>query len=72
MTNQSDDAHRVGEKFCEWVDDPLSPDEILESITLYWLTDTFPQISWLWLRFGLLQMVKVGRKNGSLEVGAIR
>ncbi|KAJ5334940.1 hypothetical protein N7452_007343 [Penicillium brevicompactum] len=33
----------VGEKFCEWVDDPLSPDDILESITLYWLTDTFPR-----------------------------
>ncbi|CAG8300740.1 unnamed protein product [Penicillium salamii] len=33
----------VGEKFCEWVDDPLSPDDILESITLYWFTDTFPR-----------------------------
>ncbi|KAJ5197960.1 uncharacterized protein N7498_007077 [Penicillium cinerascens] len=33
----------VGEKFLEWVDDPLSPDHILESITLYWLTDTFPR-----------------------------
>ncbi|KAK5790409.1 hypothetical protein VI817_007696 [Penicillium citrinum] len=30
----------VGEKFLQWVDDPLSPNEILESITLYWLTDT--------------------------------
>ena len=34
---------RVGEKFLEWVDDPLPPDHILESITLYWLTDTFPR-----------------------------
>ncbi|KAJ5930261.1 Epoxide hydrolase [Penicillium verhagenii] len=33
----------VGEKFLEWVDDPLSPEHILESITLYWLTDTFPR-----------------------------
>lgn len=31
---------RVGEKFLEWVDDPLTPEHILESITLYWLTDT--------------------------------
>ncbi|KAJ5768455.1 hypothetical protein N7533_001038 [Penicillium manginii] len=30
----------VGEKFLEWVDDPLTPEHILESITLYWLTDT--------------------------------
>ena len=34
---------RVGEKFLEWVDDPLPPDHILESITLYWLTETFPR-----------------------------
>lgn len=34
---------RIGEKFLEWVDDPLPPDHILESITLYWLTDTFPR-----------------------------
>ncbi|KAJ5614431.1 hypothetical protein N7528_008085 [Penicillium herquei] len=33
----------VGEKFLEWVDDPLSPEHILESITLYWLTETFPR-----------------------------
>lgn len=30
----------VGEKFLQWVDDPLPPDHLLESITLYWLTDT--------------------------------
>ncbi|KAJ5639380.1 uncharacterized protein N7484_007242 [Penicillium longicatenatum] len=33
----------IGEKFLEWVDDPVSPEHILESITLYWLTDTFPR-----------------------------
>ncbi|KAJ6157774.1 Isopenicillin N synthase [Penicillium chermesinum] len=33
----------VGEKFLEWVDEPLDPEQILESITLYWLTNTFPR-----------------------------
>ncbi|KAJ5124278.1 uncharacterized protein N7515_008103 [Penicillium bovifimosum] len=33
----------IGEKFLEWVDDPLPADEILESVTLYWLTETFPR-----------------------------
>ncbi|KAJ5115901.1 hypothetical protein N7456_000249 [Penicillium angulare] len=33
----------VGEKLLEWVDDPLTPEHILESITLYWLTETFPR-----------------------------
>ncbi|KAJ6040532.1 hypothetical protein N7499_005337 [Penicillium canescens] len=33
----------VGEKFLEWVDDPLPPYDILESVTLYWLTETFPR-----------------------------
>ena len=34
-------SDRIGEKFLEWVDDPLPPDTILESVTLYWLTETF-------------------------------
>jgi microsomal epoxide hydrolase len=34
---------RIGEKWLEWVDEPLSPEHILESITLYWLTETFPR-----------------------------
>ncbi|KAJ5154491.1 uncharacterized protein N7500_009930 [Penicillium coprophilum] len=33
----------IGEKFLEWVDDPLAADDILESITLYWLTETYPR-----------------------------
>ncbi|KAJ5289069.1 hypothetical protein N7478_002099 [Penicillium angulare] len=33
----------VGEKLLEWVDDPLTSEHILESITLYWLTETFPR-----------------------------
>lgn len=37
------DTCRIGEKFLEWVDDPLAPDDILESVTLYWLTETYPR-----------------------------
>ncbi|EKV19229.1 Epoxide hydrolase [Penicillium digitatum PHI26] len=33
----------IGEKYLEWVDDPLAPEDILESVTLYWLTETFPR-----------------------------
>ncbi|CAP85718.1 Pc20g03890 [Penicillium rubens Wisconsin 54-1255] len=33
----------IGEKFLEWADDPIAPDDILESVTLYWLTETFPR-----------------------------
>ncbi|CAI7629037.1 unnamed protein product [Penicillium viridicatum] len=33
----------IGEKFLEWVHDPLAPEDILESVTLYWLTETFPR-----------------------------
>ncbi|CZT23476.1 related to epoxide hydrolase [Ramularia collo-cygni] len=31
----------IGEKFLEWSDEDPPLDEILESITLYWMTDTF-------------------------------
>ena len=34
---------RIGEKFVEWTGDPLAPEHILESVTLYWLTETFPR-----------------------------
>jgi microsomal epoxide hydrolase len=36
---------RVGEKFLDWVDvrDPLPLETILESISLYWFTETFPR-----------------------------
>ncbi|KAJ5594177.1 uncharacterized protein N7459_000385 [Penicillium hispanicum] len=33
----------IGEKFLEWVDEPLPLDHILESVTLYWLTETLPR-----------------------------
>lgn len=33
---------RIGEKYVDWSDEDLSLDTILESVTLYWLTETFP------------------------------
>jgi len=33
----------IGEKFLDWSDEDPSLDQILESVTLYWLTDTFPR-----------------------------
>ncbi|KAK1076513.1 hypothetical protein LTR33_008880 [Friedmanniomyces endolithicus] len=33
----------IGEKFLEWTDDDPPLETILESVTLYWLTDTFPR-----------------------------
>jgi len=33
----------IGEKFLEWSDEDPSFDDILESVTLYWMTDTFPR-----------------------------
>ncbi|KAF2225936.1 Alpha/Beta hydrolase protein [Elsinoe ampelina] len=33
----------IGEKFLEWSDEDPPLDQILESISLYWLTDTFPR-----------------------------
>ena len=32
---------RIGEKFLEWSDEDPSLDEILMSVSLYWLTDTY-------------------------------
>ena len=34
----------IGEKFLAWTDKDPSVDTILESVTLYWLTDTFPTV----------------------------
>ncbi|KAF4832844.1 putative epoxide hydrolase [Colletotrichum tropicale] len=33
----------IGEKFLTWTHEPPSMDEILASVTLYWLTQTFPR-----------------------------
>ncbi|CAM1504649.1 Fc.00g022400.m01.CDS01 [Cosmosporella sp. VM-42] len=32
----------IGEKYLAWSNPPLSLDDILSSVTLYWLTETFP------------------------------
>jgi len=32
----------IGEKFLVWSDEDPDLDKILESVTLYWLTETFP------------------------------
>jgi len=34
---------RIGEKFLQWSDEDPPLEQILESVTLYWLTDTFPR-----------------------------
>lgn len=33
----------ISEKFLEWTDEDPSLDAILESVTLYWMTDTYPR-----------------------------
>ncbi|OAQ59227.1 epoxide hydrolase 1 [Pochonia chlamydosporia 170] len=33
----------IGEKLLAWTDDDVPLDKILESVTLYWMTDTFPR-----------------------------
>jgi Fe-S-cluster formation regulator IscX/YfhJ len=35
--------YRIGEKFRDWSDTTPSLDKILEAVTLYWLTSTFPR-----------------------------
>jgi microsomal epoxide hydrolase len=36
-------ATRVGEKFLDWVDDPLPLETILDFVSLYWFTETYPR-----------------------------
>ncbi|KAH6716400.1 Alpha/Beta hydrolase protein [Leptodontidium sp. MPI-SDFR-AT-0119] len=33
----------IAEKFLDWVDEPLSLDKILDSVSFYWYTETFPR-----------------------------
>lgn len=35
--------HRVGEKFIDWSDETPALNDILDSITLYWFTETLPR-----------------------------
>ncbi|KAI8274966.1 putative epoxide hydrolase [Colletotrichum sp. SAR11_57] len=39
----TDKLGRIGEKFLTWTHETPSMDEILASVTLYWLTQTFPR-----------------------------
>lgn len=34
---------RVGEKFLDWVDEPLPLETILDFVSLYWFTETYPR-----------------------------
>lgn len=34
---------RIGEKILEWTDEDPPLEKILESVSLYWLTDTMPR-----------------------------
>jgi hypothetical protein len=34
---------RIGEKFLDWTDEDPPLDTILESVTLYWVTETLPR-----------------------------
>jgi len=43
MTIQLTTFYRIGEKFQQWTDTDPTIDQILDSVTLYWLTDSFPR-----------------------------
>ena len=36
-------VHRVGEKFIQWTDKTPPLDDILDSVSLYWFTESFPR-----------------------------
>lgn len=42
---------RIGEKFLDWVDDALTLDQILDHVSLYWLTETFPRAIYPYRQF---------------------
>lgn len=41
----------VGEKFCQWSDETPPLDEILDSVTLYWFTESFPRAIYPYRQF---------------------
>lgn len=52
MNNLADEIPpRIGEKFLDWVDEPLTLDQILDSVSLYWLTETFPRAIYPYRQF---------------------
>jgi hypothetical protein len=44
-------SNRIGEKFLDWVDEPLTTDQILDSVSLYWFTETFPRAIYPYRQF---------------------
>jgi microsomal epoxide hydrolase len=56
----------IGEKFLEWTDEDPPLDEILESISLYWLTDTFPRCIYPYRAFtqGRRERPKISKPSG--------
>lgn len=36
-------SNRIGEKFLQWTDQSPPHDEVLDSVTLWWLTECFPR-----------------------------
>jgi microsomal epoxide hydrolase len=42
---------RIGEKFLQWSDKSPPDDEILDSITLWWLTQSFPRAIYPYRQF---------------------
>lgn len=59
------DISRIGEKFLEWVDEPLPPEFILESVTLYWLTETYARSIYTYRE--VCSLIAGGKKNVTNE-----
>jgi hypothetical protein len=38
----ADNSIRIGEKFIDWSDRQLPIDDVLRSVSFYWLTETYP------------------------------
>jgi hypothetical protein len=45
---------RIGEKFLDWTDTDPPLDTILEAVTLYWVTETFPRSIYPYRRVSLV------------------
>ena len=41
----------IGEKYLEWTDETPSTDEILDSVMLYWVTETFPRCIYPYIEY---------------------
>jgi hypothetical protein len=47
----ADSDSRIGEKFLQWSDKSPPDDEILDSVTLWWLTQSFPRAIYPYRQF---------------------